>query len=382
MKIFFRLTSGIALATMLVIGVRSAEAQLTCIQASVSSTTQPSLGFAPSDVVGLVTQVASAIGLSPNGISIIPCDGIRDGEIKAQSIYLDRPDLKIKGDFILYDPTWIRELIGNDREQAIVIFGHELGHLLDRDWTTNRDLPKIKKETNADHFAGCAAGALGVAWGKVQDVLSRIRADVDTDYPSREHSLAAAKIGFDACLRRTPKLLDEKGLVSWWKADGNLSDTQGHNNGTIHGTISFEQGKIGRAFGFRGDGFISMSTTSLPANDSDRTVAFWLLMSKGIPDADQYWASNLLVGYGSFGNPAKSYQIGFSREFGIMFTNWGSAISTGLMPQLGQWYHIAVTNQANKSTLYVNGNPAGQGSFKIDTRMRLSELDPENETGG
>ena len=52
------------------------------------------------------------------------------------------------------------------------------------------------------------------------------------------------------------------------------------------------------------------------------------------------------------------------------------------MPQLGQWYHIAVTNQANKSTLYVNGNPAGQGSFKIDTRMRLSELDPENETGG
>jgi len=178
MKIFFRLTSGIALATMLVIGVRSAEAQLTCIQASVSSTTQPSLGFAPSDVVGLVTQVASAIGLSPNGISIIPCDGIRDGEIKAQSIYLDRPDLKIKGDFILYDPTWIRELIGNDREQAIVIFGHELGHLLDRDWTTNRDLPKIKKETNADHFAGCAAGALGVAWGKVQDVLSRIRVSI------------------------------------------------------------------------------------------------------------------------------------------------------------------------------------------------------------
>jgi hypothetical protein len=179
-------------------GGRVAEAQVTCVQAYVSSLKHQTLGIARSDVAGLVSNVAKAIGLSPTGILIVPCDGV----LKVQSTYYDRPEIP-KSDYILYDPTWVREVIGNNHEQATVIFGHELGHLLDRDFTSNAGLTRIQKETNADHFAGCAAGALGVRWESVQNILSRIRGDTDTDYPSREHSLAAAQAGFNDCLRGT-----------------------------------------------------------------------------------------------------------------------------------------------------------------------------------
>jgi hypothetical protein len=178
--------------------VGTAKAQVTCIQTYVSSSAHKTLGIAPSDVEGLVAKVAKAIGLPSTGILIVPCDGV----LKVQSAYYDRPDIP-KGDYILYDPIWVREVIGTDHEQATVIFGHELGHLLDRDFTSNVGLARIQKETNADHFAGCAAGALGVKWESVENILSRIRGDTDTDYPSREHSLATAKAGFDDCLRST-----------------------------------------------------------------------------------------------------------------------------------------------------------------------------------
>ncbi len=88
-----------------------------------------------------------------------------------------------------------------ERDEAIFIFGHELGHILNRDFTTNFTLLRLTKETNADRFGGCVAGALGVSWDHLQGLLSRIRGDIDEYYPILEHSLEAAREGFNRCGR-------------------------------------------------------------------------------------------------------------------------------------------------------------------------------------
>jgi hypothetical protein len=131
------------------------------------------------------------------------------GYAYVQSAYYSRDDIP-KGDYILYDSVWVRQVIGNDvsgagssksHDEAIFLFGHELGHLLLRHFTSSSELPRIRKEMDADHFGGCAAGALGANWETVADLISRIRGDFDTDYPSRANSLVTAKAGFDTCSR-------------------------------------------------------------------------------------------------------------------------------------------------------------------------------------
>ena len=198
---FFRIST----VTALVLFVTCAQAQVTCIQAYLSDPNRTALGIAPRDVEAVVSKVANSIGLSPSGIRVIPCDGVAN----VQSIYYYRDDIP-KGDYILYDPVWVRQVIGNDvsgagnsksHDEAIFLFGHELGHLLSRHFTSNSELPRITKEMEADRFGGCAAGALGTNWENVADLISRIRGDFDTDYPSRLNSLATAKAGFDTCSR-------------------------------------------------------------------------------------------------------------------------------------------------------------------------------------
>src|SRR5262249_41470111 len=41
-------------------------------------------------------------------------------------------------------------------------------------------------------------------------------------------------------------------LVGWWPAEGNASDIQGGNNGTLQGGMTFSAGAVGQAFSFNG----------------------------------------------------------------------------------------------------------------------------------
>ena len=210
-----------------------ASAQVTCVMKYAQLHNPKALGFSPTDVERLVGDVATAIGLSVRGIHIIPCDGVG----KVQSIYYhDRTDIA-NGDYIFYDTIWVREVLGNKlaegtqtlvRDQAIVVFGHELGHLLGRHFTSNADMPQIQKETEADHFAGCAAAVMNVGWSSVQDILRRIRPELDTDYPSQAHSLEAAKSGYDVCGKgnRGDRSVDPGEITLAWQRLNLLDETQ------------------------------------------------------------------------------------------------------------------------------------------------------------
>jgi hypothetical protein len=66
-----------------------------------------------------------------------------------------------------------------------------------------------------------------------------------------------------------------KGLVSWYQADRNAKDSQGHNNGTLHGGVSYAAGDPGEAFSFDGStGYVSVGDPSALRSDGrDFTIA-------------------------------------------------------------------------------------------------------------
>ena len=161
----------------------------------------------------LVFRIANSIALSSSGLTIIECSSI----IKVSSLGIgpvEKPSENTlpPGDYILYEKTWVSEVIGSQidptkkrtYDEAIFVFGHELGHILGRHFTSNDKLPKLQKETDADRFGGCAAGVMGADWNNVEGILSRIRPSVDGEYPSREHSIAVAHESYSLCLRSKP----------------------------------------------------------------------------------------------------------------------------------------------------------------------------------
>ena len=66
------------------------------------------------------------------------------------------------------------------------------------------------------------------------------------------------------------------GLFSWWPAEGNANDAVGGNPGTITtqflGQVLFAEGKVGKAFDFRGTNFVEIPP--IPLNSF--TLEFWL----------------------------------------------------------------------------------------------------------
>ncbi|WP_262298585.1 M48 family metalloprotease [Microvirga sesbaniae] len=156
------------------------------------------LGIAASDVEELIQEVARSIGLMSNGIVIVPCDQ----SSKVYAWYAGASVIGVpEGEYILFDPTWVREVIGNDRVQAIALFGHELGHFLNRHFSARQKVPRKEQETEADRFAGCAVGRMGGNWEALESLLSRLRNERDDLYPDRLKSLEAARLGFDECIR-------------------------------------------------------------------------------------------------------------------------------------------------------------------------------------
>jgi len=67
------------------------------------------------------------------------------------------------------------------------------------------------------------------------------------------------------------------GPISWWKADGNASDSVGPENGTPQGALTFVSCVHGQAFNFNGtDAAVSLPTTQLPTYPNPWSIAGWV----------------------------------------------------------------------------------------------------------
>jgi hypothetical protein len=170
----------------------------------------PALGFAPSEVEQIVSDITRQISFQA-GVKITFCESY------VEKVVAWRADNKKgipDGNYIVINQVWFREVIGKDKVQAIALIGHELGHITNFHLESRKNIPRIKMETEADLSAGCAIAMMGYEFAGLENFLYKIRAQVSSgDYPSRADSIAAARKGHTNCSARAPKQSSTKAAV-------------------------------------------------------------------------------------------------------------------------------------------------------------------------
>ncbi|MEK6757968.1 MAG: LamG domain-containing protein [Nanoarchaeota archaeon] len=170
----------------------------------------------------------------------------------------------------------------------------------------------------------------------------------------------ASFVGFD--------VLEDWGLVSWWRMEGNADDEVGENDGTLIGGVQFiEDGERGKVASFDGDGdyiFVPDSDSFDMNNEFSIVVWFYpryagggmdyrVLVSKNLYEYDLtvsrwcFWfASNGLGGYE--GSP------------------WIS-LDGQLNPNVG-WYYIVWTVDGSDSKIYFYNST---GSLQVKNQAKI-----------
>jgi len=148
------------------------------------------------ELEGLVERILHRRAMR-GGVVVVPCNKV--AKVVAWDTATALEGIP-KGEYIVYQPDWVREVLGNDRDQLLVVLGHEVGHLVNREGRADGTSQEF--ELDADRFAGCTAAEFEVSWDKVEDVLSRLRdSEVDEGdaHPDRNRTLAAAQDGYARC---------------------------------------------------------------------------------------------------------------------------------------------------------------------------------------
>src|SRR5262249_40896258 len=110
--------------------------------------------------------------------------------------------------------------------------------------------------------------------------------------------------------------------VSWWRAEGNASDSVDSNSGTLVNGATFTAGKVGQAFTFDGvNALVQAPTNNLPTGSADRSLVIWARLDS-LPASEAFFA-----GYGAFGSGSQTYHLGALSTRQVFFSQWGDALA-------------------------------------------------------
>ena len=168
------------------------------------------------------------------------------------------------------------------------------------------------------------------------------------------------------------------GIVSWWRGEGNASDSTGTNNGALVNNPGFTPAKVGQGFWFS-DYSQLVSVPDSPSLDptNELTLECWFFQTS-LGQIGQ-WVVTPIVEKGDatslgFGSPSPNLQfyIGLTNTTGASYepNHWffqtGVRLSTGLALVTGStavhvalWHHVAMTYDGANLKLYVDGNQEG-----------------------
>lgn len=198
MRSFYRLCA-VLLGALLSSGAVAGPSTSFCVKEHMASNAADeeatSHNIAADEITSLIYKVGATITVDASAITIVPCNH----ELRAAAWYGQVEGAQAR-EYIVYNPTWTREVLGSNSEEITFVFGHELAHLLNRDsFEPRRSLPSLQKETDADRFGACAVARTGGQWHSVAAIIERLRDEVDSTHPSAARSLEAARAGFEAC---------------------------------------------------------------------------------------------------------------------------------------------------------------------------------------
>lgn len=187
-----KISIAILLGCLTSFGMEAHAQYRTCVDSHLAKVKEsPALGIAPSEVDRLVSRVSESIGLK-RPITLVPCSSV-------EKAYAWPDDKSPELEYIIYNPDWIRGILGKDEVQAIALFGHEMGHFFNGDFTVRKNFSRKQQEIDADYFAGCAVARISGDFAKLEDLFYRLRDEQEALYPSRLKSLESAKNGFSKC---------------------------------------------------------------------------------------------------------------------------------------------------------------------------------------
>jgi hypothetical protein len=147
------------------------------------------------------------------------------------------------------------------------------------------------------------------------------------------------------------------GLVGWWQAEADATDSAGTNNGTLQGGVGFAAGEVSQAFNFDGvSGRVVVPDSPSLRLTSQLTVEAWI--NTRSTNTDRAIVSKLSVATGLNG-----YQLVLSKnsllgQFNSPGQGWPSSGISAPVPIVpGTWNHVAWTYDQSTMTLYFNGVP-------------------------
>ncbi|MEQ1764756.1 MAG: LamG-like jellyroll fold domain-containing protein [Pyrinomonadaceae bacterium] len=148
------------------------------------------------------------------------------------------------------------------------------------------------------------------------------------------------------------------GLISWWRADGNASDSRSGNHGTLVGGATFASGIVGAAFSFDGDDDrVEVPTnTTLDPPTGHVTAEAWIYPTLPFPGGGSIINKRTIAnnaGYSLERSASKTLYWAVPIGGHFIFISSVAAVPDN------SWTHVAGTYDGTTLRIYVNGVDAG-----------------------
>lgn len=158
------------------------------------------------------------------------------------------------------------------------------------------------------------------------------------------------------------------GMVAWWTGDGNANDSAGGRHATLVGTATFDTGMVNGAFSFDGNGWAEVADEAIwTLGNDDFTIDLWVRFNS-LSGRDPFIAHD--DGEGPGGREGNKWIFWYDNEGHDQLINMPAlrfhinrypkgpirdAVAAAWTPALHQWYHVAVTKDRNRYSLYIDG---------------------------
>src|SRR5262245_56796789 len=163
------------------------------------------------------------------------------------------------------------------------------------------------------------------------------------------------------------------GLVSWWPGDVNFDDIADANGGGHAGRTTFTTGEVGQAFSFNGaeNSFVTVGSNDMLPASNQLTIDAWIKPDFSVLNL---W-DTILTKRDDCGTQGISYNLGVNKGDPIdavvgviafaMSTESDvirATSGTTVVPNDGQFHHVAGTYDGSTMRVYLDGQLVGQAS--------------------
>jgi hypothetical protein len=153
------------------------------------------------------------------------------------------------------------------------------------------------------------------------------------------------------------------GVVSWWKAENDASDSIGGNHGAPMNGVAYATGQVGQAFLLNGsDGSVQVpDSPAFHIGPGDFSLHLWADFAS-VRSGAVHTLPNVFVAQDE-GSGETHKWVFYSADGGLYFhinnNGHGFVGPAAFTPQPGRWYHLVLTRSGSDYSFYVNGTRAG-----------------------